>query len=233
MKTYEEMAQSALKRINEHEVARKRQKKIIAKTIIPAVCFCIVAAIGFGIRQGKAPTNVPDDANVPKTTVNNSAQNPDNQNGNTQEHSDPKQNNGISHNAPFNFDPREYIEIISSYEVGSSATSYATPMINGNFFLSIPLRQAMEEYGNDVLYRVVVDVFKDETPIEDESNLKEVSERLCALGYITAWEEYNDGAEKHSYLTLHATAEQLQNFSADSNYGYFLWLYDEYVCMTK
>ena len=48
MKTYEEMAQSALNRIGEYEAERKKRRKTAAKIAAPAVSLCLVAVIGLG-----------------------------------------------------------------------------------------------------------------------------------------------------------------------------------------
>ena len=47
MKTYNEMAQSALGRINEHEAEKKKRKKLA----VPAVSLCLAAVLGIGAWQ--------------------------------------------------------------------------------------------------------------------------------------------------------------------------------------
>lgn len=51
MKTYEEMAESALKRIDEYETVQKKRKKMIVKTACPIISFCFAALLGFGVWQ--------------------------------------------------------------------------------------------------------------------------------------------------------------------------------------
>ncbi|MBQ1419036.1 MAG: hypothetical protein IIY95_06465 [Firmicutes bacterium] len=108
---------------------------------------------------------------------------------------------------------------------------YAAPK-NGEAGYSEPLRAAMREYGDDAVYRVWVDIFKDEVQLDPDD--PEVAELLVAFGrehnITTAIETYTDanGAD-HVYPTLHATYEQLQNFAADEAHGWMLFLYDERV----
>ena len=108
---------------------------------------------------------------------------------------------------------------------------YVTPK-NGDVGYSEPLRAAMKEYGDEAVYRVWVDIFKDEVQLDPDD--PEVAELLVAFGrehnITTAIETYTDanGAD-HVYPTLHATYEQLQNFAADEAHGWMLFLYDERV----
>ncbi len=46
MKNYHEMAQSVLSRINEYETAKKRKKKVVLKTAVPACCLCAAVLAG-------------------------------------------------------------------------------------------------------------------------------------------------------------------------------------------
>ena len=109
------------------------------------------------------------------------------------------------------------------YTVGRNAAP-----ANGEFGFSIPLRSAMEEYGDSVLYRVVIDVFKGKKQLaSDNSIVKAEEERLSAKGYTVAVENYYDGSENHYRFTLHAEYDELKNFAASEDYGYFISLYDE------
>ena len=120
------------------------------------------------------------------------------------------------------------MELISGYGGGESAC-YAAPK-NGQVGFSMPLRGAMEEYGADRCYRVYVDVFQNgEQQPQDGAWVQGERERLFGLGYIVAYETYFDGEQNHYAFTLHATYDQLVNFPALADYGYFLFLYDERV----
>ena len=108
---------------------------------------------------------------------------------------------------------------------------YAAPK-NGEAGYSEPLRAAMKEYGDDAVYRVWVDIFKDEVQLDPDD--PEVAELLVAFGrehnITTAIETYTDAeGMEHIYPTLHASYEQLQNFAADEDHGWMLFLYDERV----
>ena len=99
-----------------------------------------------------------------------------------------------------------------------------------NSIFSVPLREAINEYGDSVLYRVVVDVFSDEDQLSPDSNkVQSECERLSNIGYTVAYETYFDGASYHYYFTLHATYDELTNFNVNDNYGYFMFLYNERV----
>lgn len=50
MKSYNEMAQSVLSRINEYEAAEKRKRKIFIKTAVPACCLCAAVIAGVAIH---------------------------------------------------------------------------------------------------------------------------------------------------------------------------------------
>lgn len=51
MRNYNEMAESALKRIKEHEAATAKRTQMLVRTLIPAISFCVVAVISFGVWQ--------------------------------------------------------------------------------------------------------------------------------------------------------------------------------------
>lgn len=53
MKTYEEMAQNALNRINNHKAEKKKQRKKFAKISAFAVCFCLAAVLCVSALQSK------------------------------------------------------------------------------------------------------------------------------------------------------------------------------------
>lgn len=128
------------------------------------------------------------------------------------------------------FPPEEIMEMISNYgQGGQSAACYAAPE-NGQVGYSIPLRGAMEEYGQSRRYQVYVDVFVDgvQQP-QDGAWVQEEMDRLFDLGYIVAYETYFDGEQNRFAFTLHASWEQLVNFPAASGYGYFFFLYHERI----
>ena len=109
----------------------------------------------------------------------------------------------------------------------TEAASYATPE-NGKVYFSIPLREAMNEYGDTVLYRVVIDVFNNKEHLSsDSAQVQDECERLSNIGYVAAYETVFNGETYHYYFTLHATYDELTEFIANESYGYFMFLYDE------
>lgn len=119
--------------------------------------------------------------------------------------------------------------MISSYKTDGEAC-YVAPK-NGEVNLSVPLREAMDEYGDGARYRVVVDLFRDEQPLPAEGfEAHDEIDRLAALGYSSGLESYYDhGVLENAYFTLHATRGQLKSFAASGEYGYMLFLYAERV----
>lgn len=120
------------------------------------------------------------------------------------------------------------LEIVSSYDA-----VYGNCKIpeNGESCISEALKGAMEEYNNGRLYRVTVEIFQNGTGIRVSEESKEVIaeiKRLAVAGYITAFETfYQDKIPVRSWLTLHATFDQINEFPTNVDYGYALYLYDE------
>lgn len=124
---------------------------------------------------------------------------------------------------------KESKRMISHYDIGNMDACYAVPQ-NGEVNFSMPLREAMKAYGDDVRYRVVVDLFRDESQLPpDGADAKNESARLAALGYITAFETYTDNGSSQTWFTLHAGYDQLADFAAAEEYGYMFFLYGERV----
>lgn len=122
--------------------------------------------------------------------------------------------------------------MIESYKTDADAC-YVAPK-NGEVNRSLPLRSAMEEYGESVRYRVVVDLFRDEQPLAaDSAEAERERERLAALGYTVAYEQvFDHGQPEAAYFTLHATRDELNALPAGA-YGYMLFLYGERVQSAK
>ncbi len=118
--------------------------------------------------------------------------------------------------------------MIESYKTDADAC-YVAPK-NGEVNRSMPLRGAMEDYGDSVRYRVAVDLFRDEQPLAaDSAEAGEERERLAALGYTVAYETvYYHEKPVNAYFTLHATRDELNALPA-GDYGYMLYLYGERV----
>lgn len=120
----------------------------------------------------------------------------------------------------------QYVPMISDYDTDVTGC-YALPE-NGTVNLTVPLRKAMEEYTDTVRYRVIIHMFCNEAPLQNDSRLvEEEMERLSAAGYITALETYSDGENESYTLTIHASEAQITNFPPKEEYGYMLFLYGE------
>lgn len=117
--------------------------------------------------------------------------------------------------------------IVEDYESSASAC-YATPK-NGTKNLSIPLREAMEAYGRGAEYRVAMQLFADERPL-DLKGPEAAAEigRLRDLGYSVTYEEaYRDGELSGAAVTLCAAWEQLTGFPVSPDLGTMFFLYRE------
>lgn len=106
----------------------------------------------------------------------------------------------------------------------------------GGACFSKALEEAMEHYGDTVRYRVFIDLYSDGVQISSGSEQAiEEAQRLCDMDYIVALETFTQ-TEDHGeyvttnatyYFTLHAEYEQLKNFAAAEDLGYYIMLYDE------
>ena len=256
MKTYEEMAKSVIERRDSYNKKRKRRIRTAA-SVSAACCICLSALAGaavqkYGLPWQRAELTAEDSTvigekdtfdDAGKGSVQEGSENTDQQDGEAANSSgktepqdgkaDGSSNAAGSAGADVSHKPNNYVpdgserKMISSYGSGTVSGSYAAPA-NGEFGFSIPLRSAMEEYGDSVLYRVVIDVFKGKEQLaSDNSIVKAEEERLSAKGYTVAVETYYDGSKNHFYFTLHAEYDELKNFAASEDYGYFISLYDE------
>lgn len=218
MKTYNEMAEDVFRRRDEYVVKQKAKRK---KTVgVSFTCALLAVLLGVGASQSGLLTpevQTADDALYPgiKDTYG-----PDDNDWFTLPTND--------FYRPIEEEPTQDSEgrtVISSYEGGSSAACYALPE-NGMFYFSIPLNKAFEEYGDEVLYRVVVRVFEDNKTVQGNKKLEKIAEKFYERGYTSALEVANNRWD-YAVLTMLATEEELKNFKADEDNGYFFFLYEE------
>ncbi|MDD6275410.1 MAG: hypothetical protein PUB20_01090 [Clostridia bacterium] len=225
MKNCDEMVNSLLERRDRYVAEQKRKRKIIIRTATSMCCVCLVALLGFGMWQGGMFNTTQSETlndNADTQTFKNDAD--------LSNKSSVTANDNVG-NYPNNYIPNGSEKtMISSFSInGTQSASYATPE-NGKVYFSIPLREAMNEYGDSVLYRVVVDVFNNREQLSsDSSQVQDECERLSDIGYVVAYETVFDGESYHYYFTLHATYDELTEFIAKESYGYFMFLYDERV----
>lgn len=232
MKSSEEMVNSLLERRDKYAAEKKKKRTIITRTVTSMCCVCLVVLLGFGMWQGGMFDT------TPPATLNDSINIGENANADIQtskNDADLSNNSSAANdnvgNHPNNYSPDGSEKtMISSFSInGTPSASYETPE-NGKFYFSIPLSEAMNEFGDSVLYRVVVDVFNNNEQLSsDSSQVQDECERLSNIGYVVAYETVSDGESYHYYFTLHATYDELTEFIANESYGYFMFLYDERV----
>ena len=247
MKNYKDIANDIFERREQYTAEQKRKRKALTRIITSMCCMCLVALLSFGIWQSgmfdtTPPVTLDDSINIGEKDY----LNPDELNDNTQKNTnnqssetgnnDSTNDHSASANIDIGNDPNNYSPngsektVISSFDVnGIPSASYETPK-NGKFSFSIPLQDAINEYGDRVLYRVVIDVFSDKEQLSsDSSQVQDECERLSNIGYVVVYETAFDGESYHYYFTLHATYDELTEFIANESYGYFIFLYDERV----
>lgn len=229
MKNCDEMVNSLLERKVRYDDEQKRKRKIIARTASSLCCVCLVVLMGVVVWQSGAFNAEPQDTPDNFTVNGNKASIDSADNTNQQPNKDmsgviPSPRDNPSSDGELGQDSLVDWKgnIISDYGTGT-AMSYKTPD-NNTFGISIPLRSAIEEYGDTARYMVVVDIFKDkEQIVTDESLLEAEMKRLEGLGYEAAIEVNDLGEEPIYYFCIQATKEQLENFDCNKEYGYFFF----------
>ena len=123
------------------------------------------------------------------------------------------------------------LTMIESYPGDGTEAYYDYAVNNGAVGYSQPLTDAMTYYGDAVLYRVYVEIFKDGVQLApDDAEVTELMYSLVNDGIVSAIETvYQDKQPIATYNTLHATYDQLQQFQGDPNHGWMLFLYAERV----
>jgi hypothetical protein len=233
MKDYDEMAKSVLKRRDKYVVERRRQMKKMASILS---CFCLVALMGVGVWHSGTLSNqkeiVVDGGEVDTSDEEAAAGDgmPDGADGSEDSTDYAKEEMQVAGIADFggnlDGDPAGYLPMISTF--GETKMDINISVNNGGVLFSDALTGAMEKYGGDVKYRVIVELFSDGVAIDcaDDAGMMEM-ERFAAEGYTVVFENYNDGYVDHNYFTLHATLEQLESFPVSEQYGYCVMLYGE------
>jgi hypothetical protein len=237
MKDYDEMAKSVLKRRDKYVVERRRQMKKMASILS---CFCLVALMGVGVWHSGTLSNqkeiVVDGGEVDTSDEEAAAGDgmPDGADGSDDSTDYAKEEMQVAGMADFggnlDGDPAGYLPMISTF--GETKMDINISVNNGGVLFSDALTGAMEKYGGDVKYRVIVELFSDGVAIDCASGEgKAEIERFADQGYIVAFENYNDGYVDHNYFTftLHATLEQLESFPVSERYGYCVMLYGERI----
>lgn len=219
---------------------KKKSHPIWVKWGAMAVCLCLVA-VGTFVMPGvwNSPNTTIPDSSISGTPAisNGTNQQVEVQNEPAIEPPLGDTDNGVMIGGPFNnqdFLPGK--PMISNY--GEMTSEIDMAVNNGHLHTSKALEAAMENYGEDANYRVLIMLFRDGVHISSgEALALEEAKRLSELGYIVAMETYTEeidhgeyvSANATYYFTLHATYNQLKNFSASDSFGYSIMLYDEYL----
>ncbi len=124
------------------------------------------------------------------------------------------------------YNPNPMLPMIRDFE-GEPLNAKVAPE-NGTVIMTSALQNAMEHYGDEAKYNVVITICKSRKALDIRSDeVAAERERLAGLGYITFLENYWDGEESTTVFGCHFSYEELQNFAASEDYGYILNLYDE------
>ena len=123
-------------------------------------------------------------------------------------------------------------ELIRGYKTEEEAEALLPR--NGEVLFSAALRGAMAQYGDDVRYQVILDLFLDEAQLPAEKPGEAVREELQRLkdrGYWCSRLRFFEGGElKAAYFSFTGTRRELEAVSAAAgDFGYLFSLYGERV----
>ena len=125
--------------------------------------------------------------------------------------------------------------MLQGYGMAGAVPEYAAQ--NGDIGFSEALSAAMKRYGDDVKYRVLIELYSDGVQIPGGGErFRGEADRLSSLGYTVAMEGITETREDGGYVTakttwcftLHATLAQLEELTASEDLGYYVMLYNEY-----
>lgn len=229
MKNSDEMVSSLLMRREQYIIEQKRKRKVIMKTVTTACCMCVVVLIGIGIWQGRLLGGNQQD--TPDTPIATSTVWPENNGSNI--------NGGDISNDFWGNDEEDeedknihVMKTVITYD-SSLVTTYSIPE-NNSFYLSEPLKAAIDEYGDDVRYLVDVKIFKDgkeiyanHKPSEEFTFITDEMLRLVELGYDAYIEEKSNGDEIKYSIAMEVKKEELETFKYNEGYGYIILGWNE------
>ena len=225
MKTYKEISENVLAKRDEYFEKRKARNKIIRRSAVVFSALLLLVGAVFWQKNFSREIGVANSFASLDSETHNDEIIPENSGQNDETHNDV--------NIPFSSDnsgeevSKITYKLVESFE-GNADTSYATPK-NGEIGFSEPLRQAIEHHKDeDVLYRIYIDLFKNEEPLSHEEMRSEMN-RLISGGYTVVEDKYFDGENYHYYFSLHITNEGLENLTVSDEYGMFLFFFDERV----
>ncbi len=206
MKTYEEMANSALQRIDEKKQAIKHRNR----TIVPIISLSLAVAIGIGVWTYAKPTGMSQAQFASESYA-----------------MKPGATDVVV------VDDRNKTEVVTGFESEVSAACYASPKV-GECLFFLEVRAAREKYKNkDVDFLLYVDIFQKDGTRSNEKQRNAELKRLANEGYRfyeVDWYDYdeNDKRVKHTDILGRFSEEELKNFKPNESYGYaFSFMYGE------
>lgn len=219
MKSYNEMANIVLRRIGEYEEKQREKRKTLMRIGSVTACFVIAAIVGITAWGGNFLPQSPAQTTENEAFINT-----------TNDYSENSDNNGSADIAhwPFNYTPdRSEVKMIASYNDGINEDDICdTVPKDGEIVFSERLKNAIDEYGDSVLYLVTIDVFSNGQRLEaDSPQVEAVREQLAQADYIVAYSSFSDSVSNHYFFYLHAKLSDLAKLETYGNYGYRLTLY--------
>ena len=231
MKNYDELTNDLLERRNQYVTEQRNRKKVMKRVITPICCFCLVALLGIGLWQGdffKSNPPISDNPGISAGQDDAAGKGTNDEGLSNGEFTGALPNiTGVADGDSSDAD-RDNVKVISSFESQNGLAKYKAPA-NGDVILTYPLKEAMKEYGDSVVYDVRIYLYKDETiAVFDNNPIKSEAERLSKSGCSVSI-ELCEGSESayQFYFTVKAKKSQLDDFAASEDYGYFIRLADE------
>lgn len=224
MKSYNETVETVFCRMEKYETAQKRKRTIIVKTGACLCCACIISAIGIGFH------NITDKSSIGKEQPNVSVRNSESANQNKTDEPEinglfiPADSDGHQSTSESGTSQQQSIPTIYSYPC-SEAEKYRAPK-NGEIIMSLPLRSAMEQYGDSTYYAVEIFLTENEADVTDGAKWSQEYDRMKILngGKLGFSISKNSNGQTYYMLLGHVSKDCLDNFPVSDKYGYFIQL---------
>lgn len=248
MKNYEEVTENVFRKSEEIIKQNRRRRNTIMKIGVSAGCLAIIGTVGAGAWnrghnaspieavQSTESTVKQSESGSTLSVVSNSST------GGKSSIAEKIPESNSAFNGPImgpdsdNSIPMTFITRIDGFEVEDNERKIAPA--NGQIHISKAVSEAMRHYGdvdennNEIIYRVVIEYLQDQQIIpatrelydRESARLKE--QRGRGLNFETySWDW---GAHSRNTIWAYFTKSEIENFTADENYGYVIELYDNY-----
>lgn len=241
MKNYNEVAESVFRRSEEVIEQYKRRRKTLTKIGVSAGCIAAAGAVGFGVLRSTgrlAPSEITSDSMISPNSSgaylsipNESADSFENLNN-----TEIKSGSGNAANQSNDInDPssvRHFLTRISGYYTEVRDRISFVPE-NGTVVISDLLQKALNEYGSEdengkIHYGILVEFYKDGKRIEPTMELWESERDKFGDGFGLLTNSSDWGRKIEHYMHADSTKEQIESYTADSELGVALFLYDDY-----